>query len=185
MSLPPRYILCTRCDFEQPYPFDGCLYKYRCPGGEEVLVPVCIGWCMHCNKFVIVQEGLVVSHLISRLATLKKRLITIKKSFLYHLSSSWKREAKDLLFRIDTISKQLLILNGRNSLNACLTCGSVEVFPITKDIETFSHIDCGGDFRYYMDEDGIRFHIAIDDKFVEPVFASSVQVFNTRNAMFN
>lgn len=185
MSLSPRYIFCSDCDFEQHYPCDDTFYKYHLPEGESILAPVGIGWCADCGEFVIIQHGLLSSEIKSHIRSLKNRVTEIKRFPFWKLSSYLKKQLNSTLFELSKYEKYLVVLGGRNSVHACLKCSGTEVFPVSNNIDTYTHIGCRGNFINVMDEEGIRLHVEIEDKFILPVYASDNMILDTSKSHMN
>lgn len=151
MSAPVYDFTCTACDFKGSYVSGTGRVVYQVPDGSMIDVPWTTAWCSRCGTIRRIQSAVSAAELEAechRLESVPPR----KRSF-------W-----DILFRRDDPTanlrrqqlrekQQLLaVLNGCDSLNACLRCGSADVQLMrwgeadeTPRPTGYLHPGCGGE----------------------------------------
>ena len=176
MSFPRQIIYCSKCDYEGSYGYDGILYYYELDNGGKIFAPIGAGYCQNCNEIEKIQYGLSVSKLYQEIDELSVRLKeTIKKKFLFIRSKNDKREIEKIQYDIKEKKDYLSLLNGIDSYNVCLICGSTDILPLIfseKDILlpdglTLEHINCGGELKWKYSD--IRFSFVNEDIIIKPV----------------
>ena len=180
----PLFIFyCSKCHYENTVSEGDGLYIYLLDGETRIPAPTSYGWCMKCNCVSKIHLGLSSFNLRNEIKKLNIYLEDVKKieSFDFVPNSKSKYELKQINNILEAIvlkQKYLTILNGKDSLHSCLSCGCKEVFPmefapakILLPFNTnFTHINCGGQIKMkHTDIDGTHFVYAEEE--LKPVFA--------------
>jgi hypothetical protein len=183
MSMPLTIIYCSKCDYSDSISQGGFSYVYQLRNGDKVLAPIQAGWCMKCNKIQIIQCGLSVKSLTDEIGDFNRRLIKIEgiRDIVQMMSKFDIEEAE--VIRKKSIKKQkyLSVLDGKDSVHSCIECSSNEVFPMQIAPEgiswpeetTYSHINCGGQFKIKQSEAWFRF--VEKDVVIKPVFSDLIE----------
>lgn len=179
MSLPLRIYYCSKCKFEQSDIGLGHIYVYKFNDGTKIKVPTMQGWCFNCNKIERIQKGISPSILKSEIERLDNKLKKIKKRLFIPFSIFEKSEITKIKEEIELKQKYLQLIGDRTSINCCIQCGSINVFPIElspdstpiPETTTFTHINCGGNIK--MRYEDIRFNIKCTEAELFPRFLSN------------
>jgi hypothetical protein len=150
--VPPVYdFTCTVCDFEGSYASGTGRVVYQVCGGSIIDVPWTTAWCSRCGTIRRIQRALSAAELQSecqRLESLPPR----KRRFWHVLFRHDDRTATRCCRQLREKQQLLALLGGRDSLNACLRCGSAEVqvmdWPRADETQRpigHLHPGCGGE----------------------------------------
>jgi hypothetical protein len=176
MSIYPRTFFCTNCNFEATHPFDGSLiYYYKNSGGDVIYAPTGVGWCSDCNTIVPIQLGISNRILNNEILDSEKQLEKINQNFFSKILQSRKGIQKGIAFSIKKKRDLLSVLNGNDSIQACLKCNGANVVSLSEDNgkvvlsnkSPFIH-SCGGDIQMKT-EKSYRFYIESEGVLIKPV----------------
>jgi len=84
----------------------------------------------------------------------------VPKLFAFQLDvlpASLRDEVQEMINDLERCEQLLQVLNGIDSINNCLDCGSVEVIPFDTHNASIYHFNCGGQLKFRMSEIWVRF----------------------------
>jgi hypothetical protein len=187
MPFPLRSYTCSKCDFEQPFNHENVSFYYTTTKGSKIKAPIGPGWCLDCDKIVLLQYGLSSSDLKREIDLLDRILEKQNKSFFQYLSKTKMDEIKKNRLQVIEKKEYISVLKGKCSVNSCLDCSSLKVFQLPRkvadynfpDISSLTHINCGGKLIENVEYSSI--HVFLSDVYIEPVFISDSNSIKTKN----
>jgi hypothetical protein len=168
MSMPGRDLYCSKCDYKTSF-HSWVFYVYKIDDNDEVGIPEDLGWCFNCNSVVRLHLGLSVEYISNQRDSIVYDLNSIKTKYpnSHDLPASLHREVNKMLYELQKSEKYLKVLNGVDSINNCLECGSIEVIPFDTHNSTIYHINCGGQLTLKTSE--VRYGFEPQKKILTPV----------------
>ena len=172
---------CSKCDYENTVSEGDGLYIYLMDDETILTAPTSYGWCMKCNGVSKIHLGLSSQNLRNEIKKLNSQLDDVKEINILNLTPKSNYELKQINKILEAIvlkQNYLRVLNGKDSLHLCLSCGSKEVFPmqfaqgnILFPFNTnFTHIHCGGQIKMkHAKTDGVC--SVYTEEVLKPVFA--------------
>ena len=183
--MPLFIFFCSKCDYEKTVSEGDGLYIYLLDDETIIPIPTSYGWCMKCNAVSKIHLGLSSQNLKNEIKKLNSQLEDVRKIDIFNFTPKANSKSEYELKQINKIlevivlkQNYLRILNGKDSLHSCLSCGSKEVFPMQfapgKTLlpfnTSFTHIHCGGQIKMKHTEiDEVNFIYAEEE--LKPIFA--------------
>lgn len=149
-----EYIKCTKCNYEF-YPSK--YYMYCNEDGTIKYYPkISVGWCLNCNQFVNVQEGIEFQDVLDRYHKLKHEIENLNHKFFKFKST--KSKIKALQEQIAENELLLSLLDGHDSYAACTKCDSTNI--IRKDLRhSFWAHNCLGHLTIVEEESDVLYRM--------------------------
>lgn len=157
-------VKCTHCEYEHLYSIG--LYLYGNSLHFPIYPKVKKGYCLNCNEFVDVQEGLEIDYVMKEFERCNNELSTIEKKWFKNKNDS--NKILQLKSNYSDYISLIKNLDFRSSISSCIKCGHSNI--VYKDIDKFTWVcpKCGiGRLYKCTEESDVIFRIK--PKIIKPV----------------
>ena len=121
-------IKCSHCDYEYEkdyYPSSFTTYKYKGITQTFEYPKVYTGWCINCNGFRSIAQGIKLKELLEKKANAIARLVKLGNKFI-NLSNSTS-EIKQIINQIEAYSIIEYEMQGKDTVDTCIHCGKSQI----------------------------------------------------------